>query len=184
MKPSPFHPTAHLSWFDLYAGIPTMIIAIATVPFSLFFWYAYPVKPYYLENVNRNVPIAHHHHHHQHEMDPDLEAHGHPLISNNAVGAGRGPHSNSDDDDVTNHAAKFSRRGAADQDHTPAIISTAGSSYQGGFLGYRAWVGMFNPSELLSGFVFGFTMLSNKRNREMGAETVRRTAQTGEYGRY
>lgn len=41
-------------------------------------------------------------------------------------------------------------------------------------------MGIFNPSELISGLMFGFTML-NKRNREMGVATVRR-AQTGEFG--
>lgn len=139
-----------------------MIIAIATVPFSLFFHYAYPVHPYYLENVNRNVPIAH-----RQVSQEDPEAY--PLSnSNGSGGPGAGPHDNHSD-----HGEYHSK---------PMTISTAGSSYQGGFLGYRAWVGMLDPSELLSGFVFGFTML-NKRNREVGVATVRR-AQTGEYDRY
>lgn len=158
MKPSPFHPTATLSWFDLYAGIPTMIIAVATVPFALFFWYAYPVTPYYLENVNRNVPIAHQY---QHDMDLDSDlAQVHHLRN----GSSSNNNSNVDEDDgLINHTAKFPRRA----DHNmPAMISSAGSSYQGGFLGYRAWMGMLNPSEFLSGLVFGFTMLSKGRNQE------------------
>lgn len=141
-----------------------MIIAIATVPFSLFFYYAYPVTPYYLANVNANVPIAH-----RRPEDPEA----HPLST-------LAPGSDRNSDEGHDHPGKFQRPSSGD-DSSPAIISTAGSSYQGGFLGFRAWVGMLNPSELLSGFVFGFTML-NKRNRQMGVETVRR-AQTGEFGR-
>lgn len=58
-------------------------------------------------------------------------------------------------------------------------VSTAGSSYQGGFLGISAWLAVLDPSELISGFVFGLTMLSPS-NREMGINTARR-AQTGEF---
>lgn len=58
-------------------------------------------------------------------------------------------------------------------------VGSTGSSYQGGFLGTSAWLAMLDPSELISGFVFGFTMLSSK-NREMGINTIRR-AQTGEF---
>lgn len=126
-----------------------MIVAIATVPFSLFFHYAYPVTPYYLENVNRNLPLAHRQ---DHEAYP---------LRQSDEGSGPGK--------VRNH------------ENVPVITSTAGSSYQGGFLGYRAWLGMLNPSELISGFVFGFTML-NKQNREAGVATIRR-AQTGEFDR-
>lgn len=140
-----------------------MIIVIATVPFSLFFHYAYPVTPYYLANVNANVPIAH-----RRLEDPEA----HPLSTYPGD-------DHSSDTDHHHHPAKY-QRPSGDQ-HAPAIVSTAGSSYQGGFLGIRAWIGMLDPSELIAGLVFGFTML-NKRNRAMGADTVRR-AQTGEFGR-
>lgn len=40
-------------------------------------------------------------------------------------------------------------------------LISAGSSYQGGFLGVSAWLGMLNPSELISGSVFGLTVLSS-----------------------
>lgn len=110
-----------------------MVMALLTVPFSIFFHYAYDVKPYYLENTAAHMPLA----------QADIES-GSP-----------------------NKPAPYSNVGAA------------GTSYQGGFLGIWAFLGMLNPSELLSGFVFGFTMLS-KENRKMGITTIER-AQTGEF---
>ena len=114
-----------------------MVMALLTVPFSVFFHYAYDVKPYYLENTANHMPLA----------QTDLE-----------TGSGSGS---------PNKPGPYTNVGAA------------GSSYQGGPLGIWAWLGMLNPSELISGFVFGFTMLS-KENRQMGISTIQR-AQTGEY---
>lgn len=113
-----------------------MIMAIFTVPFSVFFHFAYDVKPYYLENTANHMPLA----------QADLES---GSVSPNGK---RAPYT---------------------------TVGAAGTSYQGGFLGIWAWLGMLNPSELISGFVFGFTML-RKENRQMGITTIRR-AQTGEF---
>ncbi|KAF3762906.1 hypothetical protein M406DRAFT_294704 [Cryphonectria parasitica EP155] len=118
VKPTPLKPTASLSFADDFIGIPVLVMALLTVPFSILFHFAYDVQTYYLENVDKNLPLT----------QRDAEA---------------------------------------------------GSSYQGGFLGIWAWLGMLNPSELISGLRFGLTML-NRENREMGVDTVRR-AQTGEF---
>lgn len=118
-----------------------MVMALLTVPFSIFFHFAYDVKPYYLENTARHVPIAH---------STDLESGPDP-----PGGGGSGK---------------------------PAVYTTLGAavtSYMGGPLGIWAWLGMLNPGELISGFVFGLTMLS-KENRQVGITTIRR-AQTGEF---
>ncbi|ROV95694.1 hypothetical protein VMCG_07601 [Cytospora schulzeri] len=139
VKPSPLHPTAYLSWSDDFIGIPVMVMALFTVPFSVFFHYAYDVTPYYLENTSRHMPLAH----------TDLES-----GSNTPGGGGNKP-----------------------ADYT--TVDVTGTSYQGGPLGIWAWLGMLNPSELISGFVFGFTMVS-KENRQTGITTIRR-AQTAEF---
>lgn len=102
-----------------------MVMSVLTVPFSIFFHIAYKVEPYYLENVNRNGPIAH--------------------------------------NDVEAGSTNLSERSGPEGPYVS--ISTAGTSYQGGFLGIRAWLGMLNPSELISGFIFGLTML-DKAKRE------------------
>lgn len=133
VKPSPLKPTAYLSWSDEFIGIPAMIMALLTVPFSVFFHYAYDVKPYYLENTVHHVPLAH---------KDDLE-----LSGTNSVSGG-----------------KFA---------TYINVGVVGESYQGGPFGMWAWLGMMNPSELISGFVLGFTMLS-KENRKMGVATIQR----------
>ncbi|KUI74060.1 hypothetical protein VM1G_09704 [Cytospora mali] len=137
INPSPLKPTATLSWSDDFIGIPVMVMALLTVPFSIFFHYAYSVKPYYLENTAQHMPLAH----------TDLEA--------------------GTDSPVAGKPATYTAVGAA------------GTSYQGGPLGIWAWLGMMNPSELIQGFIFGFTMLS-KENRQTGITTIRR-AQTGEF---
>lgn len=141
MNPTPIKPTAYLSWADDFIGIPVVVMALLTVPFSILFHFAYDVQTYYLENVDRNIPLAH----------VDVEA------GSAASANGLKPH------------------GAYG-------VRSAGSSYQGGFLGIRAWIGLFDPSELISGFIFGFTML-RRENREMGINTVRR-AETGEFDGY
>lgn len=138
MNHSPLQPTAYLSWQDDFIGIPVMVMAILTVPFSVLFHFAYDVRTYQLENVDRFIPLAH--------IDAE-------------TGSASTSHG------VTTPSGAYKG------------VSSAGSSYQGGFLGVSAWLAMLNPSELISGFVFGFTMLSSK-NREMGISTVRR-AQTG-----
>lgn len=140
VNPTPLKPTAYLSWEDDFIGIPVMVTALLTVPFSLLFHFAYDVKTYDLKNVDRFIPLAH----------SDIEANGSTSSGipkpNGAMYEG---------------------------------VSSAGSSYQGGFLGISAWLAMLNPSELISGFVFGFTMMSSK-NREMGITTARRS-QNGEF---
>lgn len=100
-----------------------------TVPFSIFFHFAYDVQTYYLKNVDQNIPLA--------QRDDDLEARS------------------------TDSTSGYMTNG----------VTSAGSSYQGGFLGIWAWLGMLNPSELISGFVFGFTML-NSGNREAGIRCI------------
>jgi uncharacterized membrane protein len=121
-----------------------MVMALLTVPFSIFFHFAYDVKPYYLENTSKHMPLA----------QADLES-----GSTSGGGSPAPPAKN---------AGPYTAVGAA------------GTRYQGGPLGIWAWLGMLNPSELISGFIFGFTMLS-KENRKVGVNTVRR-AQTGEFG--
>lgn len=116
-----------------------MVMALLTVPFSVFFHFAYDVKPYYLENAGKHLPLA----------QADLESGGSPAPAHKPAGA-------------------------------YSAVGAVGTRYQGGPLGVWAWLGMLNPSELISGFVFGFTMLS-KENRKVGISTVRR-AQTGEFG--
>jgi hypothetical protein len=37
-----------LTWADVNIGLPTLIISLLMVPFSLFFHYAYSIKPYRL----------------------------------------------------------------------------------------------------------------------------------------
>ncbi|KAK2615780.1 hypothetical protein N8I77_002508 [Diaporthe amygdali] len=141
ISPSPLKPTAYFSWSDDFIGIPVMVMALLTVPFSVFFHFAYDVKPYYLENAGKHLPLA----------QADLE-------SGSASGS----------------------PAPAPKPAPYTAVGAAGTRYQGGFLGIWAWLGMLNPSELISGFVFGFTMLS-KENRKVGVNTVRR-AQTGEFG--
>ncbi|KAJ0120224.1 hypothetical protein J7T55_001081 [Diaporthe amygdali] len=141
ISPSPLKPTAYFSWSDDFIGIPVMVMALLTVPFSVFFHFAYDVKPYYLENAGKHLPLA----------QADLE-------SGSASGS----------------------PAPASKPAPYTAVGAAGTRYQGGFLGIWAWLGMLNPSELISGFVFGFTMLS-KENRKVGVNTVRR-AQTGEFG--
>lgn len=138
VNPSPLRPTAYLSWADDFIGIPVLIIALLTVPFSVLFHFAYDVETYKLENVDRFIPLAHR--------------------------------------DVESGSSELS--GVPKPGEVHVGVSSAGSSYQGGFLGLWAWLAMLNPSELISGFVFGLTMLSAK-NREMGINAVRR-AQTGD----
>lgn len=155
IRPSPLAPTATLSWFDVFIGIPVLIMAVLAVPFSVLFHFAYDVQTYYLENVDRNVPLAH-------KPRADVE---------HAATAAAGQDTASIDSLVggpKQQAAAASR-----------VSATAGSAYQGGFLGIWAWLGMLNPSELVSGLVFGLTML-DKQNLEAGVETVRRR-QTGEF---
>ncbi|KAF4628367.1 hypothetical protein G7Y89_g9782 [Cudoniella acicularis] len=41
--------------------------------------------------------------------------------------------------------------------------------YQGGFLGWRAWVSVFNPMEVARGVKFAFTMASQQRNHYEGS---------------
>lgn len=91
-------------------------MSLMTVPFSILFHFAYDVQTYYLENVDRNIPLA---------QRNDLES--------NSSGSTSGL--------------------------MPNGVRSAGSSYQGGPLGIWAWLGMLNPSELISGFIFGFTTL-------------------------
>lgn len=122
-----------------------MVMALLTVPFSIFFHFAYDVKPYYLENAGKHMPLA----------QADLES--------GSTGSGAG-----------------SPAPAAKPAGPYTAVGAAGTRYQGGFLGIWAFLGMLNPSELISGFIFGFTMLS-KENRKVGVNTVRR-AQTGEFG--
>ncbi|KAK7746487.1 hypothetical protein SLS53_002446 [Cytospora paraplurivora] len=131
---SPLKPNAYLSWSDDFIGIPVMVMALLTVPFSIFFHYAYDVKPYYLENSNKHLPLA--------QGDPESGSASGKIANYTTVGSG-------------------------------------GTSYQGGPLGIWAWLAMWNPSELISGFIFGFTMLS-KKNRQKGIATIR-SAQTGDY---
>lgn len=141
VKPSPLHPTEILSWSDDFIGIPVMVTALLTVPFSIFFHFAYDVKPYYLENIVHHMPLAH----------TEIEA------------GGPSPSSG----------------GGAGKPATYTTVGAASTSYQGGPLGIRAWLGMLNPGELVSGFIFGVTMLS-RENREVGVRTIRR-ARTGEF---
>lgn len=145
ITPSPLKPTAYFSWSDDFIGIPVMVMALLTVPFSIFFHFAYDVKPYYLENTGKHMPLA----------QADLES--------GSTGSGTG-----------------SPAPPAKPAGPYTAVGAAGTRYQGGFLGIWAWLGMLNPSELISGFIFGFTMLS-KDNRKVGVNTVRR-AQTGEFG--
>lgn len=145
VKPSPLKPTATLSWFDVFIGIPVLIMAVLTVPFSFLFHFAYDVQTYDLKNVDKNIPLAHKPHH------SDLEAAQDSSSTDGLVGR---------------------------QKARPGV-STAGSSYQGGILGIWAWLGMLNPSDLISGLIFGLTML-DKKNLQMGVETVRRR-RTGEF---
>ncbi|POS81000.1 hypothetical protein DHEL01_v200628 [Diaporthe helianthi] len=142
IKPSPLSPTAYFSWSDDFIGIPVMVMALLTVPFSIFFHFAYDVKPYYLENTGKHIPLA--------LADLESASTGSPTPAAKPAG----PHY--------------------------TAVDAAGTRYQGGSLGVWAWLGMLNPSELLAGFVFGFTMLS-KENRKVGVNTVR-GAQTGEFG--
>lgn len=119
-----------------------MVMAILTVPFSILFHFAYDVRTYQLENVDRFIPLAH-------------------------------------ADSETGLAAAAPHDASAPEHGAYKGVGSAGSSYQGGFLGVSAWLAVLDPSELISGFVFGFTML-NSKNRARGIETVRR-AQTGEF---
>lgn len=106
-----------------------MAMAILTVPFSVFFHFAYDVPTYCFQNVYRNIPLAH---------IVDMET-GSANSNTGLVSSG---------------------------------VNSTGSTYQGGFLGIWAWLGTLNPSELLSGFVFGLTMLN--------PGTVRPEASNGE----
>ena len=40
-----------LTWADVNIGLPTLIISLLMVPFSLFFHYAYSIKPYRLSKI-------------------------------------------------------------------------------------------------------------------------------------
>jgi hypothetical protein len=105
---SPLKPNSRLSWSDEFIGIPVMILSLCSVPFSVFFHWAYRVSPYYIKNAAANKPL------------------------------------------VSAEAGEY---------------STVGTTYQGGFLGIRAWLGMLNPSELIAGLRFGLTMASEENRR-------------------
>jgi len=91
-----------MTYADLNLGLPTMIICLEMVPFSVFFHYAYSVRPY----VFSRMPVS-----------------------------------------ATDHP--YDRP----QDMT----------YQGGFLGVRAWIAMLNPSEIIKAIIFAITMASDSR---------------------
>ncbi|EED21836.1 transmembrane protein, putative [Talaromyces stipitatus ATCC 10500] len=44
-------PSSTLTWADINIGLPTLIICLLMVPFSLFFHYAYSIKPYRLSKI-------------------------------------------------------------------------------------------------------------------------------------
>jgi Organic solute transporter Ostalpha len=50
-------PSSTLTWADINIGLPIMIICILMVPFSLFFYYAYSVKPHLINKSS--YPVEH-----------------------------------------------------------------------------------------------------------------------------
>lgn len=62
---SVLNESSTLTWADVNIGLPTLIISLLMVPFSLFFHYAYSIKPYRLSRIawdqvenGKNEPFA------------------------------------------------------------------------------------------------------------------------------
>jgi hypothetical protein len=101
--------TSKLTFADLNIGIPTLIISLEMVPFSIFFHYAYSVRQY--------------------------------IASGDTKSANESNLSNS--------------------------YSIQGQNYQGGFLGGKAWLATFNPTETWRAVVFAFKMASELREESV-----------------
>lgn len=109
-------------------GIQTMLTCIEMVPFSIFFHYAYDVKPYLISSTRPLCPST---------------------MTN--------PHAQYDDSKPA--LSPMLRTTDADSDYV-----TEGLRYQDGFLGYRAWISLFNPMEIIRGMMFAFRMASELRS--------------------
>jgi hypothetical protein len=56
---SVLEPSSTLTWADVNIGLPTLIMSLLMVPFSLFFHYAYNIKPYLLKNISYHGEDGH-----------------------------------------------------------------------------------------------------------------------------
>jgi hypothetical protein len=99
-------PTNKLTYADLNVGIPNLLTCLEMVPLSLFFFYAYPWRPYLLSEQQKQFM-----------------------------------------NETGDSGVQFP------------------GQYQGGPLGVWAWLGMFNPSEIVQAIAFAFSMMSEARRR-------------------